>query len=94
MINSNDILKIKSGLSDNIGRKVQLTAKRGRKKAVIRMGVLESTYPSIFTVKLDAVENTPHPERLVSFSYADILTRAVEISVFPDSESGTITEPA
>lgn len=93
MIKANDISRIKSGLSDHIGRKVQLTAKRGRKKALVRMGVLESTYPSIFTVKLDAVENI-RPERVVSFSYADILTHAVEINVFGESNTDTAVEPA
>ncbi len=94
MIKANDISRIKSGLSDNVGRKVQLTAKRGRKKAMVRMGVIEGTYPSIFTVKLDAVENTSRQERVVSFSYADILTRAVEINVCADSDSNTAVEPA
>lgn len=94
MLKANDISRIKSGLAEKVGQKVQLTAKRGRKKSVVRMGVLEGAYPSIFTVKLDAAQDASHPERLVSFSYADVLTRAVEISVYADTDNDSAVEPA
>ena len=49
----NELVKIKLGIADNVGNKVRLKSKQGRKQIVVRDGVIESTYPSIFTVKLD-----------------------------------------
>ncbi|EUJ36056.1 Protein Veg [Brochothrix campestris FSL F6-1037] len=46
------------------------------KKIVERSGILSETYPSVFVVELDQDEN--NFER-VSYSYADVLTDAVEI---------------
>lgn len=81
MILPNDIVKIKSSLSDNVGNKVRLTAKRGRKQTVTREGVIEKTYPSVFTVKLDTPDDFLATDRRVSYSYADILTRTVELVI-------------
>jgi uncharacterized protein Veg len=53
-----------------------LRANRGRRKTFEKEGVLESTYPSIFIVRVD--ENN-YFQRL-SFSYADVLTETVELS--------------
>ena len=53
----------------------------------MREGVIEGIYPSIFTVKLDVQNDIPTSERRVSYSYADVLTRTVELVVCePDSE--------
>ena len=52
-----ELIKIKSDLADNVGHKVKLTAKKGRKQYVTRQGVIENTYPSIFTVKLDTPDD-------------------------------------
>lgn len=95
MFKANDISRIKSSLSDNIGQKVRLTSKRGRKKAVVRMGVIESTYPSIFTIQLEASDNSSMPARRVSYSYSDVLTKAIEIHVFPNkTKEEAMGEPA
>ncbi len=76
-----DLIKIKSSLSDNVGNKVRLTARKGRKQTVTREGVIEGTYPSIFIVKLDTPGDFMASERRVSYSYADILTRTVELVI-------------
>lgn len=82
-----DLVKIKSSLADNVGSKVRLKAKRGRKQIIEREGVIESTYPSIFVVKLDTHNDIPTSERLVSYSYTDVLTKTVELFICePDSE--------
>ena len=82
-----DLIKIKSDLSDNVGHKVKLKAKRGRKQVVEREGVIESTYPSIFVVKLDTYNDIPTSQRLVSYSYADVLTKTVELVICdPENE--------
>lgn len=76
-----DLVKIKSDLAESVGHKVKLTAKKGRKQVVTREGVIESTYPSIFTIKLDTPEDLLAAERRVSYSYTDVLTKAVELII-------------
>ncbi|MBE5039951.1 Veg family protein [Ructibacterium gallinarum] len=76
-----DLTKIKSSLSDNVGHKVRLTAKKGRKQTVTREGVIESTYPSIFIIKLNTPNDSGSSERRVSYSYTDVLTRTVELII-------------
>ncbi|GAW91631.1 Veg family protein [Calderihabitans maritimus] len=69
---------IKEDLDAYVGKKIRLKANRGRKKVIERVGILEKTYPNIFVVKLDEKKNSV---RRVSFSYTDILTEAVELTV-------------
>jgi len=70
------IMEIKRGLEEQIGKRLRLTANGGRRKTIIRSGVLSETYPSVFVVELDKDENAF--ER-VSYSYADVLTETVEL---------------
>lgn len=89
MYGQNDLSKIKSSLTDSVGQKVKLTAKKGRKQIVTREGVIESTYPSIFTVKLDNESEYFTSERRVSYSYTDVLTKSVELVIYtPDDNAG------
>lgn len=81
-------MEIKKGLEGQIGRRLRLTANGGRRKTIIRSGVLSETYPAVFVVELDKDENAF--ER-VSYSYADVLTEAVEIN-FLDERGKVIAE--
>jgi uncharacterized protein Veg len=72
------ISDIKKDLEFFVGSKIRLKANRGRNRIIERVGVLESTYPNIFVVKLDERK----VERRVSYSYADILTETVELFVY------------
>ncbi len=83
MIEKGDLLQIKKNIETCIGQKVQLKANKGRKKAFIKEGVLENSYPSIFIVKF---ENEYETTRRVSYSYTDILTKAVELVVCKDDK--------
>ncbi len=74
-------MEIKKGLEGQVGKRLKLTANGGRRRTVIRSGVLSETYPSVFVVELDKDENAF--ER-VSYSYADVLTEAVEINFIED----------
>jgi len=76
-------MEIKKGLEDQIGKRLELTANGGRRKTVIRSGILSEIYPSVFVVELDKDENAF--ER-VSYSYADVLTEAVELNFLEDIE--------
>lgn len=73
--------EIKSELDHYIGQKIRLVANGGRRKTVERTGVLEETFPSVFVVKLD---KTQHAFERVSYSYADILTETVQLTVCHD----------
>jgi len=83
MIDKGELFQIKRDIEGCIGEKVQLRANKGRKKSFIREGVLENTYPSIFIVKF---ENEYDNTRRVSYSYTDILTKAVELVVYKDDK--------
>lgn len=74
----NALLEIKKSMDTYVGHKIVLKANGGRKKIIERSGVLEETYPSVFIVKLD--EEAHHFKR-VSYSYVDILTESVEVTV-------------
>lgn len=75
------LLEIKDELDANIGKRITIRANGGRRKTIERSGFLEETYPSVFIVKLDQEQNAF--ER-VSYSYADILTETVELTVCDD----------
>jgi uncharacterized protein Veg len=78
-MNKNVLSEIKCTLEGYIGQKIHLRANSGRRKIVERTGILEETYPSVFVVKLDRDQ---HAFNRVSYSYADILTESVELTVF------------
>jgi uncharacterized protein Veg len=78
--------EIKQDLEPFIGNKIKLKANKGRKKIIEKTGVLESTYPNIFVIRLDEKQI----ERRISFSYADILTDAVQLTVYNGDEDISI----
>lgn len=78
MAEKTDLIQIKRNIETCIGERVQLRSNKGRKKFFIREGIIENTYPSIFTIKF---ENEYEMTRRVSYSYTDVLTNAVELVV-------------
>jgi uncharacterized protein Veg len=83
MAEKSDLFQIKRNIETCIGEKVQLKANKGRKKAFIKEGVIENSYPSIFIIKF---ENEYETTRRVSYSYTDILTKAVELVICKDDK--------
>ncbi|MCA0758317.1 Veg family protein [Paenibacillus sp. N4] len=77
----NTLLDIKRSLEAHVGSKIRLRANGGRRKTIERTGTLEEIYPSVFIVKLDEEQ---HAFKRVSYSYADILTESVEVTVCND----------
>ncbi len=61
-----------------LGQNVVLKTNKGRKRVFVKEGVLEEVYPSIFVVRIDRGLTS---ERRVSYSYSDILTETVEITL-------------
>lgn len=78
MVAKNPLLQIRKEIEAYVGEKVKLRANRGRRKTYEKIGVLENTYPSIFVIR---VEEDSYNQRL-SFSYADVLTETVELSLY------------
>ncbi|MBE7012324.1 MAG: Veg protein [Ruminococcaceae bacterium] len=81
MDNKKELDKIKSDLEDNIGSKIKFASKRGRKKRTVRNGVIEGTYANVFVIKVDSLNEEETAERRVSYTYADILTKNVELAL-------------
>ncbi|MCL2356097.1 MAG: Veg family protein [Defluviitaleaceae bacterium] len=78
MFDRTDVFHVRNDIQRNIGSKVRLETNKGRHKSVISKGVISNVYPSIFTVQLN---DGPGPSRKLSFSYTDVLTNAVEITL-------------
>ncbi|MCL2854622.1 MAG: Veg family protein [Defluviitaleaceae bacterium] len=74
-----DVTMLRKNISQHVGSKVMLETNKGRQKSVVSSGTIESVYPSIFTVMLDGEAGA---NRTVSYSYTDVLTKSVEITVF------------
>lgn len=81
MDNRKELDKIKSDIKDNIGSKIRFASKKGRKRRTVRNGVIESTYANVFVIKVDSLNEEENTERRVSYTYADILTRNVELAL-------------
>lgn len=78
MVEKNALCKIRKEMEACIGKRIQLKTNKGRKKTQIKEGILESTYPCVFTVRF---ENNFKNVRTASFSYTDVLTNTVEIKI-------------
>jgi len=78
LFNRNDVSHVRSDIERIIGSTVQLETNKGRHKSVVSRGVVSNVYPSIFTVKLNEASGT---SRNMSFSYTDVLTNTVEITL-------------
>ncbi len=78
MVAKDALVQIRKELENHVGEKIKLRANRGRRKTFEKEGVLESTYPSIFVIR---VEEEHYNQRL-SFTYSDVLTATVELSLF------------
>jgi len=71
------VSRIKSDLECCVGTRMRIRANLGRCKVIERLGVLEETHPNLFVVKVEEKRNR---SRRVSYSYADVLTKTVELS--------------
>ncbi|MBO8169915.1 MAG: Veg family protein [Thermoanaerobacteraceae bacterium] len=81
------LAEIKQDLEGYVGNKIRLKANRGRKKVMERVGILEKTYPNIFVIRLNEKKSI----RRISFSYTDVLTETVELTVYNDDGEVKIT---
>ncbi len=75
--------KFAKNVEDCVGQKVILKANKGRKKIIVREGILEDAYPNLFVVR---ISNEYDSVRRVSYTYSDILTETVEVTICDEAE--------
>ena len=78
------LTEIKKNVESCIGKKVVLQTNKGKRKSKTSEGVLAEVYNSVFIVK---VNSGLAGERKLSFSYSDILTETVEITICDTQEN-------
>ena len=83
MIDLEAITKVRRTLESNVGERVHLKANRGRRKSYVKEGVINDTYPSIFTVLVDIDDSN---EQMLSYTYSDVLTSNVELVVCKNNQ--------
>ncbi|MDI3481007.1 MAG: hypothetical protein PWQ97_662 [Tepidanaerobacteraceae bacterium] len=83
MASADALGRIKKSVESCVGKRVRLKANRGRKKTFEKEGILEKVYPNIFVVK---VTESPDFVRRISYSYSDILTDTVELTLCSKGE--------
>ncbi len=69
---------IRDELKKNVGKRVDVRAKKGRRKIGINNAVIEDAYPSLFTI---VVLKEGKIVQRHSYTYSDILTKNVELKV-------------
>ncbi|MFO7254124.1 MULTISPECIES: Veg family protein [Limnochorda] len=77
---TNALDEIRARVEACVGKRVKVRANRGRRKVLETEGIIESTYPKLFVIKLDGSE----PVRRLSYTYADLLTSTVELTLDED----------
>lgn len=81
MIERADMERVRKVLAENVGKRIRLTVKKGRKKVIVRQGYIKATYPSLFTVVLDSVSEFATGGRTISFNYSDLLIKNVSVTI-------------
>lgn len=84
-----EMLQIRRVLEAHLGERVRVRANKGRRKFVEREGTLESTYSSLFVIRLEQGSEGRH----VSYTYQDILTSEVELHLL-DREGEQVLVPS
>ncbi len=72
-----DVNKVRNAVQSHTGKKVKVRINRGRHRIDETIGIISETYPSIFLVTTQEGDNMP--ERTMSYSYTDILTKDVQL---------------
>jgi len=73
------IQSIRQEVEQNIGRKVVLKADKGRKRIITKEGIIENAFDDVFTVR---IINEFDMERVVSYTYTDVLTSTVKLTIY------------
>lgn len=87
MIFKNDITNLKTDIGEKVGQKIIVKGTLGRSKVYEESATIEKAYPNIFVVKYE--EN----QRSVTYTYTDVLTRAVEVQVYDGTGYSPLIPP-
>ena len=87
MICRNDITNLKANIGDKLGKKIIVKGSLGRSKPFEKEATIEKAYPKIFVVKYD------NENRNATYTYTDVLTRAVEVAVFDGKQFSPLIPP-
>jgi len=80
------LAQIRDDVKGYVGSRVRVRANKGRRRVVEREGTLERAYPNLFVIKLD----DEHHGRRITYTYADILTETVELTVMDNDGNKTL----
>jgi uncharacterized protein Veg len=83
--------RIKADLDACVGKRVRFRVRQGRRRYVEGEGVLEGTYRNVFVIVLGC---EGFSTLRVSYAYADVLTRTVEVAEAPAAAKGAGDHPA
>jgi len=78
MIEKKDLFQLRTDIQKCIGSRVKLETNKRHNKSTISEGIIANVYHSIFTIDMGA----KNANRTLSFSYTDILTNSVEITIY------------
>lgn len=78
----NQMEQIRRELMRHIGKRVILKADKGRKRIVTRRGRLVDVYPSLFVVDIE--HEVSEGNRTISYTYSDVLTSTVQLTIIDD----------
>jgi len=79
-----DLSQIRKFITQQVGNRVRMESNKRHNKSVINEGVIANVYPSIFTIQLNEGKATNN--RTVSYSYTDILTNSVELTLYEQAQ--------
>lgn len=79
------IMDIRREVENYLGRRVKLEAHKSKKKLYQKEGIIEETYPSLFTI---SVKEDKRKEQKYSFTYSDLLTKTVKIVLLDEDGIG------
>ena len=80
------LANLKKGMADLVGKKVLLKRTLGKSKILEKAAVVEETYPWTFCVKVGN-------ELKESYTYADVLSKNVELSIYDGEKLNPYTAP-
>ncbi len=88
MFYSDDITNLKTNITNIIGQKIIVKGTRGRSKVFEKEATIEKTYPNWFKIKFEDNDKND------TYTYKDVLTRAVELDVFDGEQYTPLIPPA
>lgn len=71
------VTRIRDELRSLIGAKIVIKANLGRCRFIQKEATVEETHPNLFVLRIHA---DAEQARRISYSYADVITRTVELS--------------